>query len=82
MPLLSALGHRFGEQRQWQIDCIGITRLLDHGEIRRGDPLLPHYRFGQPFVQGERKDQRVGERIGDVVDIEDRGHLRSRAGPP
>ena len=38
-------------------------------------PALPHHGLRQPLVQGQRKHQRVGKRVGNVIYVEDRRHL-------
>ena len=75
MPLLVPSATGLANSGKGQIDRVHVGGPLDQGEIGRGHAPLPHHGLRQPLVQGQRKDQRVGKRVGDVVDVEDRRHL-------
>ena len=48
---------------------------LDHGEIGRGQPGGADHGLRHALVQRQGQHQGVGKRVGDLVQVEDGGHL-------
>ena len=59
-----------------QLEVVDVGHLSDQGKVGRGHASLPDHGFRQVLVQRQRHHQRVGERVSDVVQVEDRRDLR------
>ncbi len=73
LPVPSATG--LANSGGTQVHAVHVLDPLDQGEIGRGQPGGADNRLRQALVQGQRHDQGVGKGVGDLVQVEDGGHL-------
>ena len=79
-PLARPLGHRLEKVGRREANRRGVGLVLDEREIGRRNPRVADDVLRHALVQGERHDERIGEGVGDLVEIEDRRHLRLAPG--
>ena len=54
---------------------------MNNHKIRRGDAEVAYNTLGHAFMKGERKNERIGKGVRDVIDIKDGWHLGFPAKP-
>ena len=55
--------------------ALDVFDLLDEDEGRRGNAGLADDRFRQPLVQADGQHEGIGERVGDLVEVQNGRHL-------
>ena len=81
MPLLVPSATGLANSGSGKSTCSASAGCWTTAKSGVGIPCCRTTALVRPFVQSQREDQRIGERIGDVVDVEDRRHLRLAGRP-
>ena len=80
IPLLVPSATGLTKVGRRETDRRGVGLVLDEREIGRRNSRVADDVLRHALVQGERHDERIGEGVRDVVEVENRRHLRLAPG--
>src|SRR5262249_47704659 len=74
-PFACPFGNRLDEERKGELNPLDVRLMLDDCKLRSGDPQVAENALSVPLVQGECEDQWIGERVGNLIGVEERRYL-------